>query len=124
MSQIMKAFLGIFLIMFMAVTSSGVLSGFLTVVQAQNLHSQIITELEDSDFYRDVARECFESAERQGDVLGITFYMADNTTKTATQAAQIPDSDQIVRARVELKFNYKVAFFGIEQEHILSGYAM
>ena len=36
MSQIMKTFLGVFLIMFMVVTSSGVLSGFMTVVEAQN----------------------------------------------------------------------------------------
>ena len=33
MSQIMKTFLGVFLIMFMVVTSSGVLSGFMTVVE-------------------------------------------------------------------------------------------
>ena len=52
MSQIMKAFFGIFLIMFMTVTSSGILSGFMTVVEAQNLHAQIINELEDSDFNR------------------------------------------------------------------------
>ena len=45
MSQIMKTFLGVFLIMFMVVTSSGVLSGFMTVVEAQNLHAQIINEL-------------------------------------------------------------------------------
>ena len=48
MSQIMKTFLGVFLIMFMVVTSSGVLSGFMTVVEAQNLHAQIINELEDN----------------------------------------------------------------------------
>ena len=124
MSQIMKSFLGVFLIMFMVVTSSGVLSGFLTVVEAQNLHAQIINELEDSDFYRDVARACFDSATEHDNILEITFYMADNTTKIASNAAQIPDSDQIVKARVELKFDYRVAFFGIEQEHVLSGYAM
>ena len=67
MSQIMKTFLGVFLIMFMVVTSSGVLSGFMTVVEAQNLHAQIINEL---------------------------------------------------------KFTYAVAFFGIKQEHVLSGYAL
>ena len=49
MSQIMKAFFGIFLIMFMTVTSSGILSGFMTVVEAQNLHAQIINELDDLD---------------------------------------------------------------------------
>lgn len=51
----MKTFLGVFLIMFMVVTSSGVLSGFMTVVEAQNLHAQIINELEDSDYDSSVA---------------------------------------------------------------------
>ena len=88
MSQIMKTFLGVFLIMFMVVTSSGVLSGFMTVVEAQNLHAQIINELE------------------------------------VTDASQITSSDEIEKARVELKFTYAVAFFGIEQEHVLSGYAL
>jgi hypothetical protein len=59
-SQIMKTFLGVFLIMFMVVTSSGVLSGFMTVVEAQNLHAQIINELEDSDYDSSVAQTCFE----------------------------------------------------------------
>lgn len=93
MSQIMKTFLGVFLIMFMVVTSSGVLSGFMTVVEAQNLHAQIINELEDSDYDSSVAQTCFENASKAGDTL-------------------------------ELKFTYAVAFFGIEQEHVLSGYAL
>lgn len=38
MSQIMKTFLGVFLIMFMVVTSSGVLSGFMTVVELSLIH--------------------------------------------------------------------------------------
>ena len=78
MSQIMKAFFGIFLIMFMTVTSSGILSGFMTVVEAQNLHAQIINELEDSDFNREVAKGCFKNASDVDDTLELTFYMLDN----------------------------------------------
>ena len=104
MSQIMKTFLGVFLIMFMVVTSSGVLSGFMTVVEAQNLHAQIINELEDT--------------------LELKLYMTDNSIRTVTDASQIASSDEIEKARVELKFTYAVAFFGIKQEHVLSGYAL
>ena len=124
MSQIMKAFFGIFLIMFMTVTSSGILSGFMTVVEAQNLHAQIINELEDSDFNREVAKGCFKNASDVDDTLELTFYLLDNTTKTVADASQIPDSNQITKARVELKFDYIVAFFGIRQKHVLSGYAL
>lgn len=44
--------------------------------------------------------------------------------RTVTDASQIASSDEIEKARVELKFTYAVAFFGIEQEHVLSGYAL
>ena len=113
MSQIMKTFLGVFLIMFMVVTSSGVLSGFMTVVEAQNLHAQIINELEDSDYDSSVAQTCFENASKAGDTLELKLYMTDNSVRTVTDASQIASSDEIEKARVELKFTYAVAFFGI-----------
>ena len=124
MSQIMKTFLGVFLIMFMVVISSGVLSGFMTVVEAQNLHAQIINELEDSDYDSSVVQTCFENASKAGDTLELKLYMTDNSIRTVTDASQIASSDEIEKARVELKFTYELAFFGLEQEHVLSGYAL
>lgn len=109
MSQIMKTFLGVFLIMFMVVTSSGVLSGFMTVVEAQNLHAQVINELEDSDYDSSVAQTCFENASKAGDTLELKLYMTDNSIRTVTDASQITSSDEIEKARVELKFTYAVA---------------
>lgn len=106
----MKTFLGVFLIMFMVVTSSGVLSGFMTVVEAQNLHAQIINELEDSDYDSSVAQTCFENASKAGDTLELKLYMTDNSIRTVTDASQITSSDEIEKARVELKFTYAVAF--------------
>lgn len=50
--------------------------------------------------------------------------MTDNSVRTVTDASQIASSDEIEKARVELKFTYAVAFFGIKQEHVLSGYAL
>lgn len=124
MSQIMKTFLGTFMIMLLTVTASGILSGFLTVIEAQNIHSQMISELEDSDFYPGVVRSCFESAKSLGDELNITFYMDDNTIRTVSNINGIPDTSSVVKARVELRFLYTIAFFGISQEHVLSGYAL
>mgnify|MGYP001633974479 FL=1 len=69
MSQIMKSFLGLFLIMFMVVTSAGVLSGFLSVLSAQNTHAAIISELEDSDFYPSVVNEFFKKAKDENTLL-------------------------------------------------------
>ena len=85
MSQIMKTFLGVFLIMFMVVTSSGVLSGFMTVVEAQNLHAQIINELEDSDYDSSVAQTCFENASKAGDTLELKLYKKKLIYKAAEE---------------------------------------
>ena len=51
MSQIMKTFLGVFLILTMVVTSAGILSSFMEVMAAQNMHAAMVNEIEDSDFY-------------------------------------------------------------------------
>ena len=42
MSQIMKAFTGMFIVMFMMVSATGVLSMFFQAMYAQNLHAVII----------------------------------------------------------------------------------
>ena len=78
------------------------------------------------DFYEKyaVSRKVFENASKAGDTLELKLYLTDNSIKTVTDASQITSSDDIEKARVELKFNYAVAFFGIEQEHVLSGYAL
>ena len=59
MSQILKTFLGLFLILTMVATSAGILSSFLSVMTAQNMHAAMISEMEDSDFYPQVIMDCF-----------------------------------------------------------------
>ena len=124
MSQIMKSFLGVFLILFMTVSSVGILSGFLSVIAAQNEHAQIIDELEDSDFCPEVKRDCFRNVSANNQSLVLTLYLSDNTVQTVSNDSEVPYDTQVNRAFVELKFNYSVDFFGICEEHVLSGYAM
>ena len=114
MSQIMKSFLGLFLIMFMVVT----------VLSAQNTHAAIISELEDSDFYPSVVNECFKKAKDENTQLSIKLYLDDNSVKTISGAGEIPGGKKIEKARVELKFFYQIPFFEIKEPHILSGYAL
>ena len=46
MSQIIKAFTGIFMVLFLMATSMGILGAFVQTLQVQNLHGQVIDELE------------------------------------------------------------------------------
>ena len=50
MNQIIKAYMGVFVILLLAAVSGGILSGYLNVLTAQDMHAGIISELEDSHF--------------------------------------------------------------------------
>ena len=50
MSQIMKAFMGVFLTLFMAVTAMGILAAYMEVMNAQDMQARIVDEIENSDF--------------------------------------------------------------------------
>ena len=123
MSQIMKTFLGVYIILLMTLSVMGILGAFLTVLSAQNMHSQIITELEDSDFSRQVIRSCFEQAQKAGQSLTLELYSKQDQSRVCNswQEAELI-SYEIDMARVELKFDFEVAFFEIKSSHVLSGF--
>lgn len=124
MSQIIKTFLGIYLILFMAVTSVGILAAYMQVLGAQDLQARIVDELENSRYAAPVIRAEFEEANRAGCRLTVTLYYENGRTIAAESASRIPDSTQeVCMARVELSFPFQVACLGIRQEHTLTGYA-
>ena len=124
MSQIMKSFMGVFIMLFMTISCIGILSGFLSVLAAQDLHAAIISELEDSDFYEEVIKESFDKAKQAGSTLTMTLYYSDNTTKVIGEGdAKNLDNIDVEMAKVNLKFNIKIGIFALNDEHILSGYA-
>lgn len=123
MSQIMKTFLGVFLILTMVATSAGILSSFMEVMAAQNMHAAMINEIEDSDFYYRVINDCFDTAQAKGYQLTVTMYGADNSEIRCTDKSQVPQNIDVVMARVELKFKSLLGYFGVDSEHSLEGYA-
>jgi hypothetical protein len=124
MSQIMKAFMGVFLTLFMAVTSLGILSAYLEVMNAQDMQAKVVDEIENSDFSPLVMRECFEKCDNSGYSLVITLFCDDQVLCTMHGTGEVPDSVEGVQvAKVEMKFTFRVPFLGIEKEHTFSGYA-
>lgn len=124
MSQIMKSYLGIFLIVFMVVCSVGILSAFVTVMDAQDLHARIISEIEDSDYSGNVIRENFEKAGEAGYQLSVTLFYENGDKAECHSGEEVPSGGGKVRqARIDLAFPFQVAFFGINHMHSLSGYA-
>lgn len=124
MSQIIKAFTGVFMILLMVITTTGILGGYMQVLTAQNIHSGMIEELENSDYNPQVMRESIAIA-RQNQVNPTIYLYGEDGNKTQVQKEdEVPEkTDNVVMAEVIVAFEYKIPFLGIREPHRLSGYA-
>ena len=123
MSQIMKAFTGIFVVLFLTVASMGLLGAFLQVSRAQSFHASVIDELENSDYSRLVLEECLLAAEGNQYELSITLYEAEGGYTVCQNSTEVPiEQVRIDMARVDMKFHITIPFFGVDNEQFISGY--
>lgn len=124
MSQIVKAFLGVFLTLFMAVVALSVLTAYMEVMNAQDMQARVVDELENSNFNAAVMRECFQKCTDAGYELTITIF-CDGAAVTAIHTVQeVPNLPENVSvAKVEMHFPLKSAFLGIDQARSFVGYA-
>ena len=101
MSQIVKAFLGVFLTIFMAVVALGVLNTYMEVMSAQDMQARIVDELENSNFNAESG--AIAAIHGQQEVPAV--------------------NDAVSMAKVELRFPMKSVFLGIDQSRVFVGYA-
>lgn len=124
MSQVMKAFTGVFMILYLMVTSTGVLAAFYQVQYAQNMYAVMMDEIENSNYARPVLASCFETAEAAGYCLEMSLYSEEGVVTDITSDSDLPaNTSQICMAEVVLNYSVKVAFFDINVEKQLCGYA-
>lgn len=124
MSQVMKAFMGVFMVMFLMTTSTGVLGAFYQILHAQNTHAVMIDELENSDYAKAVMLECFKTAEQEEYDLQLSLYSDSEEIKTCTSSADLPESTkEVSMVEVVLQYSIEVAFFEVVTEQQLFGYA-
>ena len=124
MSQIMKTFMGIFLLLFLMASSAGMLEAFLQVLKAQDMHAMIVDELENSDYCLPVLQESFEKAQNYGYDLNIILYRENHETYVCTKKEELPqDTADAEMAKVNLTFPFEISFFGISQKYSINGYA-
>lgn len=124
MSQIVKAFLGVFLTLFMAVVAMGVLTTYMEVMNAQDMQARIVDELENSNFNSSVMGACFEQCASAGYELAVTIYGEEGAVAAIHAKSEVPAAIEAVSmAKVELRFPMKSAFLGIDQARTFVGYA-
>lgn len=124
MSQIMKAYLGIILILCITFSSLSIFQAFLMVIDAQDMQQNIVNELENSDFYRPVMEESFEMAARRDYNLVLTLYQSDYTSIECRAIEDVPMStDEVLYAGVALEFPITIPFWNVSQQKKLFAYA-
>ena len=124
MSQIGKAFMGVFMVLFLFVTSTGVLGAFFQILHAQNTHAVMLDELENSNFAKDVMESCFATAEKESYRLQMSLYSDSEGIYTCTISLELPMStEKVTMVEVVLFYDIEIAFFEIAKEQQLFGYA-
>ncbi|MCI7106961.1 MAG: hypothetical protein PUA77_04810 [Lachnospiraceae bacterium] len=124
MSQIIKAFMGIFLTLFMTVTAMGILSAYMEVMNAQDMQARIVDEIENSNYNPGVIRECFRQSSQSGYQLSITLFGEEGALVTMHSEQEVSSKEQEIElAKVEMCFPFRVAFLGIDQTHTFVSYA-
>ena len=124
MSQVMKAFMGVFMVLFLVTTSTGILGAFYQILHAQNTHAEMVDELENSDYAKPVMEACFETAEVENYRLQLSLYSESGGILTCTSIAELPgNTEDITMIEVVLFYDIEIAFFEIAHEQQLFGYA-
>ena len=124
MSQVMKAFMGVFMVLLLMTTSAGVLGAFYQILHAQNTHAIMLDELENSDFAKGIMEACFETAEMEEYRLQMNLYSTSSDIKICMCMEDIPQNTEDVRmVEVILFYDIELAFFDIAKEQQLFGYA-
>ena len=124
MSQIIKAFTGIYILLFLMSTGTGLLGAFLQTLQVQNLHGRVIDEMENSDYATPVLEEVFALAEENGAQLKLCLYMEDGEIRYCDSADLVPESPVKVRmAEVQISYPIELPLVRATRDYCLSGYA-
>lgn len=124
MSQIIKAFTGVFIALFLMVTGTGVLGGALQTMQAQDFHGKVIDELENSDYALPVIENVFFLAGEMGGQLEILLYLKNGDSIALAGAMDCPNCvGDVEMAEVLYWYPIRIPFMGFDKEMQLIGYA-
>jgi hypothetical protein len=119
----MKAFTGIFMVLFMTAVSMGLLGAFLQVSRARTFHAMVIDELENSDYHKDVLEECLRAADNICYDMTVTLYEKEGGYVICKSPSDIPaEIKSIDLARVDMGFSIVIPFLGVENVQNIYGY--
>lgn len=122
MSQVFKSFMGVFFILILLLLGVGVISAQIDVSNALDYKSDIVVELENSNYNSNVINGCIQQAAENGYDLQIKTYAAGGASVVYT-SPNASDTTDVVMAEVTLTYPYTIGFLNAVTEHTVRGYA-
>lgn len=122
MSQVFKSFMGVFFILILLLFGMGIISAQMDVSHALDYKSDIVTELENSNYNSDVLNACIRQAADNGYVVQVRTYSTGGASVLYT-APNAADTTGVVMAEVTLTYPYTIGFLNSVTNHTVRGYA-
>ncbi len=127
MSQIIKAFTGMFFLLLLVLLGNGIVVAQLESAVAREYKDAVIAEIENSNFNPLVMDACIRQAEAAGYQLKITVYQEGEPAlelTTPSESALPPVFAPVKAAEVLVNYEYKIGFLNYSSWRSIRGYAI
>lgn len=122
MSQAIKAFMGVFFLLMLLLLGVGILSAQMDVSDALNYKSDMIAEIENSNYSPAVLNACIRQATDNGYTVEIKTYAPQKGTVTYTEP-NVKDTTDVVMAEIILTYPYRIGILDSVTNHQVRGFA-
>lgn len=122
MSQIVKAFSGIFFLLLLLFLGIGIVSAQMDVEKAKDYKSDIVMEIENSNYSVSVLNACIEQAKANGYDIAITVYQENGVANTYAEA-NVMNTEGAYLAEILLTYHYGIGILNTSTEHSIRGFS-
>lgn len=122
MSQVIKAFTGVFSLMFLALLGSGIVSAQIDSASARDYKEAVVAEIENSRFCESVMNACIMQAREEGYELTMTVYQSGKepiVVRDEVKGEIMAENVEMVE--VLLNYDYSIPFLNYMSRHSLRG---
>ncbi len=109
MGQVIKAYLGLFLILLILLSGVGMIFALMDVLNAQNFLAQAVEQIENSNWDYEVIKECFTNAQEKDYVMEISMEGDGVEKNIIHQESELPE-DISPYTICHVRLDYKVRF--------------
>lgn len=124
MSQVIKAFTGVFFLMLLALLGSGIVSAQMDSAYARDYKEAVVAEIENSGCCENVMNACIVQAREDGYELTMTVYQSgEEPIVVGAEAEGTIMAENVEMVEILLNYDYSIPFLNYMSRHSLRGYA-